>query len=167
VPRDVARRGHVLVSGTGWQETAMVTVRLAVLSDGEPIRTRRRVRFHLGTAEVFGRVVVLDGQEIAPGEEGWAQLRLEEPIVARALDRFVLRAYSPVITIAGGTVIEPHAPKRRRMSTEDRSGLAAVLSGTTRDALEAALAAAGFAGVDPAGLAVRLGRTETELATAL
>src|SRR5690606_36795158 len=99
VPRDVARRGHVLVSGTGWQEAAMVTVRLAVLSDGEPIRTRRRVRFHLGTAEVFGRVVVLDGQEIAPGEEGWAQLRLEEPIVARALDRFVLRAYSPVITI--------------------------------------------------------------------
>src|SRR5699024_5260860 len=77
--------------------------------------------------------------------------------------RFVLRAYSPVITIAGGTVIEPHAPKRRRIAGEDAKGFTAVLSGTPRDALGAALDAAGVTGLDPAVLAVRLGRTDTDL----
>ena len=167
VPRDAVRRGDVLVSGTGWAASAMLTVRLAVLPAADPVRSRRRVRFHLGTAETLGRIVILDGQEIAPGGEGWAQLRLEEPVVARALDRFVVRAYSPVVTIAGGTVVEPVAPKRRRLSAADTELLNAVASAPAARALDAALEAAAFAGIAPSTLAVRLGRPDAAILAAI
>jgi selenocysteine-specific elongation factor len=167
VPRDATRRGDTLVSGSGWAAASMLTVRLAVLPGSGPVRTRRRVRFHLGTGEVLGRVVVLDGPEIAAGDEGWAQLRLEEPVVARALDRFVLRAYSPVVTIAGGTVIEPQAPKRRRLTPADAAMLASLAEDPVDAVLRTTLTASGWAGVDPTTLAVRLGRPEAAILNAI
>src|SRR5690606_19490553 len=101
-------RGAVLVTGPAWSESRMVTVRVELLESSEwMLRMRQRVRFHLGTAEVMGRVVLFGTSEIGPGEGAWAQMRLEEPVVARAGDRFVLRSYSPVATIGGGVVVEP------------------------------------------------------------
>src|SRR6185436_14087722 len=78
------------------------------------VRSRSRVRFHVGAAEVMGRVRVLEGsQQIATGSSGLAQLRLEAPVVAVHGDRFILRSYSPAETIAGGVIVDPFATKHR------------------------------------------------------
>src|SRR5207237_835759 len=76
-----------------------------------PLVTRSRVRVHLGTAEVMARLH--PRAPIEPGGRGIARLSLEEPVVARADDRFVLRSYSPVATIGGGRVLDPQPPRRR------------------------------------------------------
>jgi selenocysteine-specific elongation factor len=155
--RAAAARGDTLVAGPGWEPTSMITARVRVLPDARPLRMRQRVRLHLGTAEVLARVVTLDGAEIQCAGEAWAQLRLESPVVARARDRFVLRAYSPVVTIAGGTVVEPFAPKRRRLGSKERAALDAMAGADPDAALLAAAAQAGWAGLALDGIVVRLG----------
>jgi selenocysteine-specific elongation factor len=159
IPRDATRRGDTLVSGPGWIPASMLTARVRLLPDATPLRTRRRVRFHLGTAEVLARVVVLDGDEIAPGADGLVQFRLEAPVVARARDRFVLRSYSPVCTIAGGAIIEPVARKRRRLPPDVLTNLERIASTDPNQALQAAVDDAAWYGLDATGLAIRLGTT--------
>jgi selenocysteine-specific elongation factor len=145
--RSAIGRGDTLVSARQpWPASLTLTVKLACLrgADG-PLATRQRVRVHIGTAEVLGRLALADGV-IKPGESGLGQLRLEAPLLARAGDRVVLRAYSPVATIAGGTVIEPLAARRKRWPEDVRAALDAVLASVA--GLEAVLDLAGPRGVD-------------------
>ena len=93
----------------------MLDLRVRVLADsGKALVQRQRVRFHLGASEILGRVALLEGDELAPGTAGLAQIRLEAPVVADRGDRFVLRSYSPARAIAGGVVLLPVAEKRKR-----------------------------------------------------
>jgi selenocysteine-specific elongation factor len=103
--RDDAARGMVLVDdGAAWTTTAAVDVEIALERGApRPLGPRARVWLHLGTAEVMARVS--PRAAIEPGGRGLARLALEEPIVARGDDRFVLRSYSPVTTIGGGRVL--------------------------------------------------------------
>jgi len=108
-------RGHVAVTGSGWAATSTLDVSLELLpAMRKPLAVRTRIRVHLGTAEVLGRVAQV--REIAPGQTGLARLLLERPIVARGGDRFVIRSFSPVTTIGGGVVLDPYPPKRPRVS---------------------------------------------------
>jgi selenocysteine-specific elongation factor len=148
--RAVARRGDTLVGGAGWRATSMMTVRLRVLG-GElaGVRHRQRVRVHLGTAETLARIVLLNGvAAVDAGEEAWAQLRLEQTMIARAGDRFVIRAYSPVRTIGGGSIVEPSPPKRRRAAADELSCFTALLGPDEASRLRAAATLAGEAGLD-------------------
>lgn len=155
IDRGEVERGAVLVTGPAWSESRMVTVRVELLESSEwMLRMRQRVRFHLGTAEVMGRVVLFGTSEIGPGEGAWAQMRLEEPVVARAGDRFVLRSYSPVATIGGGVVVEPVPVKRKRLGEEERERLEAVLRGDPEEAVRARVAEAGWSGVDVSSLSI-------------
>ncbi len=157
VDRENIVRGDVLVLDPGWAAHAMITARIRLLADSPwPLRQRQRIRFHLGTAEVMGRVVLLEGDELAPGDVAWAQLRLESPVVARAGDRFVIRSYSPVTTIGGGVVVEPRAAKRRRLSEEDRALLDALLGGSVEQALDARIRLAGWEGAPIRKLPIEL-----------
>jgi len=108
-------RGMVLASAGRLRPTQIVDVWIDVLPGASrAVRSRSRVRFHVGAAEVLGRVRVLEGpQQIAPGSSGLAQVRLEAPIVAVHGDRFILRSYSPAETIAGGVIVDPFATKHR------------------------------------------------------
>src|SRR5690606_24180452 len=149
VQREQLRRGLVVVSDEAWTAHSTVTGFVRVLpGQARGLRPRQRVRFHLGTAEVMGRIIPLDSPELSPGTTGWAQLRLEAPVVARAGDRFVLRSYSPVTTIAGGTVAEPVAPLRRRLDAASRAALEAIIAGTPAAALAARVGLAGWSGCD-------------------
>jgi selenocysteine-specific elongation factor len=79
-----------------------------------PLRSRQRVRVHTGAAEVLARVRVLEsGGEIKPGQSGFVQLRTEAPIVGVLGDRFILRSYSPQVTIGGGLILDSFPPKHR------------------------------------------------------
>lgn len=151
-------RGQVLVTDRGWAESRMLDCRLQVLPEtGWEVVQGQRVRVHLGTAEVLARVAILEGDSIPPGGVGWVQLRLEEPVLGRALDRFVVRSYSPVTTIAGGRIAEPFPAKRRRLLDGEGDRLAARLDPEPEAALVALLDAAGWVGANQATLPQRLG----------
>ncbi|HEY0003932.1 MAG TPA: selenocysteine-specific translation elongation factor [Pyrinomonadaceae bacterium] len=109
------KRGMVLAPAGRLRPGQMIDVRLDVLKTApRPLRSRARVRVHLGAAEVLARVRVLDGTgEIGPGASGFAQLRLEAPVAALPGERFIIRSYSPAQTIAGGRVLDPLAAKHR------------------------------------------------------
>ncbi len=114
-------RGHVAVTGLGWAATTTLDVALELLPGvRKPLAVRTRIRVHLGTAEVLGRVAQV--RSIAPGEVRFARLLLERPLLARAGDRFVVRSFSPVTTIGGGVVLDPFPPKRPRVSERGLSG---------------------------------------------
>jgi selenocysteine-specific elongation factor len=126
----------------------MLTTKLRVLDSAPgPVRPRQRVRFHLGTAEVLGRVALLDAPEIRPGDERWVQLRLEAPVVARAGDRFVIRSYSPATTIAGGIIGEPLPEKRKRLSGADLEMLETMLAAPAAEAIGACVRARAHRGM--------------------
>jgi len=115
-------RGDVLGHPGAFAPTFMLDAVLQHLSDApRPLRHRARVRLHVGTSEIMGRVILLDRDELAPGEEAGVQLRLEEPAVVLPRDRFVIRSYSPVQTIGGGMLLDVQASKHRR----GEAGLAA------------------------------------------
>ncbi|HSJ10814.1 MAG TPA: selenocysteine-specific translation elongation factor [Longimicrobiales bacterium] len=136
VDRHALERGETLVSSPVWKAASILTVALRMVRDDAVLRPRQRVRVHLGTAEVLARVALLPG-ELGPADEALVQLRLEAPVVARAGDHLVIRSYSPVHTIAGGMVLEPAAPKRKRVDAPLEQALRA-LPGSVRAVLELA-----------------------------
>jgi selenocysteine-specific elongation factor len=141
-------------------------VEVGRLSPG-PLRNRQRVRFHHAASEIIGRVVTLDGGEMAPGSSGYIQLRLENPAVARGGDRFILRSYSPQRVIGGGRILDPDAPKLKAHSAAAvRERLKAIDEGTAADAVVACAASGGRAGFGIAALA-RYGLARDEIAGAV
>jgi selenocysteine-specific elongation factor len=119
---DVAQleRGMVLGEPSILRPTQIIDTSITVLANASrSLKSRSRVRFHLGAAEVLGRVRVLDKtSEISAGHTGLAQIRLETPVVAVHNDRFIIRNYSPAETIAGGVVLDPQASKHRGREIE-------------------------------------------------
>ena len=114
---DVAdvERGSVLVMPDAFKVGKILDLKVSnLLSADKPLIQRQRVRFHLGTTEILGRIHLLEQEELAPGQEGFAQILLEEPVVAVPGDRFVLRFYSPAHTIAGGKVLGVAEFKQKR-----------------------------------------------------
>jgi selenocysteine-specific elongation factor len=108
-------RGDVLGHPGEFTPTFMLDAVLQHLADApRPLRHRARVRLHVGTSEIMGRVVLLDRDDLAPGDEAYVQLRLEEPAIVLPRDRFVIRSYSPVQTIGGGMVLDTQPAKHRR-----------------------------------------------------
>jgi len=163
-------RGAVLAPVGRLRPTQMFDARVEVLPAApRPLRSRQRVRLHHGTAEVLARVAVLEESgEIAPGESGLAQLRLEAPVVALPADRFILRTYSPQQTLAGGEVLDAHASRHRgRDRAAARERLSALAAGGEAERLSAFVAAAAERGLRRADLAARTGRTDEALDAAL
>ncbi|MYA10493.1 MAG: selenocysteine-specific translation elongation factor [Gemmatimonadetes bacterium] len=157
VRRGLIGRGDVLVSHPAWRPSMMLTVQLTALRrSGWKLEAGQRVRVHLGTVEVMARLALFGAAEVPPGEPAFAQLRLEAAVVARSGDRFVIRSYSPVTTIAGGVVLEPVPPKRKRLSRGDRTALEAVARGGEH-AVRGVATLAGWAGLDVTAAGVEAG----------
>ena len=106
-------RGATLVAHGHWDASLVMRADLALLEDAPELRPRTRVRFHLATSDVGGRVVAA-GTPVAPGTSRPVRIVLDEPVIARAGDRFVLRSASPLATIGGGVITDPQAPRRAR-----------------------------------------------------
>ena len=108
-------RGSVLVAPGYLRPSHRLDISIKLVSSEEkPLVNRARVRVHLGTAEILARVILLESEEMLPGESGFAQLECEQPMVAARGDRVVIRSYSPMRTIGGGVIIDPDPPKRKR-----------------------------------------------------
>lgn len=131
------KRGDVLAREGIMEPSYTVDCNLYYLKTMEkPLENRQRVRLYHGTEEILCRVVILDTEEIKPGENAYVQLRLEKPITAQRNDRYVIRNYSPMFTIAGGTIIEPVAKKARRFDSEHLEELKIKESGKSENILE-------------------------------
>jgi selenocysteine-specific elongation factor len=115
VEASAIERGMVLAPIGRLRPTQIVDAKVKLLDDApRALRSRQRVRVHIGAAEVLARVRVLETSgEIAAGATGFAQLRFESPIVGVPGDRFILRSYSPQRTIGGGTILNAFAAKHR------------------------------------------------------
>jgi len=112
-------RGGVVARPGTLVSSYMIDVELTFLeSNQKPLKSRTRIRFHTGTSEVMGKVVVLGLEQVLPGDTVAAQLRLETPVGLVKDDRFVLRSYSPVRTIGGGRILNPIASKHKRLTPE-------------------------------------------------
>src|SRR5882672_126897 len=153
-------RGMVLAPIGRFRPTQIVDVQLSALrSAHRPIRTRARLRVHLGSAEVLARVRVLNLRgEIPPGETGFAQLRFESPVVALHDERFIVRSYSPAQTIAGGVILDPQATTHRgKELSRTHERLRALLESERPGKLAVFVAASGDQGLRLADIAARTG----------
>jgi selenocysteine-specific elongation factor len=151
-------RGAVLVQGEGWTPSRVLRADVALLpGSAATLGPRSRVRFHLGTSEVGARLVFRDVDVEQPSRP--ARVVLDEPLVVRAGDRFVLRAASPVATIGGGIVTDPVAPLRARPWVGVPRDPSAVLGQLLMEA--------GAAGVDVRELPVRLGAAPDDVRSLL
>ncbi len=161
VDHDSVLRGMQACTAGVFRPTQVIDTVVEVLETAaRPLRSRQRVRLHIGTAEVLARVAVLnDVNEIAPGGSGMIQLRLEHPIVAVPDERFILRQYSPQVTIAGGRVLDPLAEKHRRKDLLDVQGLLSVLAESGNGTAEQIAAFVGRSGRSGIGTDSLLART--------
>ena len=149
-------RGDVLcVPGTLHTSSAFdATLRL--LPDApRPLVNRARVRFHLGTSELLARVVLLEQEELQPGEEAYVHLRLESPSAALPQDRYVIRSYSPAVTIGGGSILDPNPARERRARKRIVEHLTVLERGSVTERVGRLLAAGGYTPATAEGLRLR------------
>ena len=137
VKKKEIKRGCVLAPPNSMKNTDLLDVKLNVLDSSMRVLTNHtRLHFFTGTSEVLCRAVLLDKEEIGPGESGYVQLRLEEEVAVRRGDKFVVRFYSPMETIGGGVVLEPNPGIKKRFQENVIEELERKESGSSADVIE-------------------------------
>jgi len=155
--RAAIERGDVLGLAGTLVTASTVDGSLELLADApRPLKTRDRLRFHVGTSEVMARVLFLDRTELEPGQTAYARLRLEAPVVALPRDRFVVRSYSPIVTIGGGTLLDVDPPRMRRKGPTLLAHLSVLDRGTPEDVVEEHIRQRGLAGARTGALSGRV-----------
>jgi selenocysteine-specific elongation factor len=165
-------RGETLASPGTLRPTRILDAVVEVVPGAKPLRHGVRVRFHQGTGEVLGRVAISEvlgdepgGSEVPPGRRAHVRLRLESAAVVTRGDRYILRAYSPPTTQAGGAVLDPHPPRggtrsaavRRRLACLDTSAGDTSTEESADRVLALMVDEAGSGGFDPAEATSRAG----------
>jgi selenocysteine-specific elongation factor len=159
------QRGMVLSSRGRLRTTRRVDVRLELLPGAPALKHRARVHFHAGTLETIGEAYLLAARELRPGGSAMAQIRLQDEAVLVRGDRFIVRQFSPVVTIGGGMVLDPHA---RRFSAKDtsRAQFMTVLEKGSREEILQAMAGRNILGITAEEIIVRTGWVEQEIQSA-
>lgn len=153
VEKATIERGNVLATKDALKPTSMVDVVLRYLpSAGKKLKNRAKVRFHTGTSEIISTVILLDRDELEPGAECFAQIRLDEPTALLRGDHYVLRSYSPVRTVGGGEVLNPLPAKKKRFSQEALSEMKRLHTGALPEIIEVFAALGRFVGVEEGDL---------------
>ncbi|MDF2616947.1 MAG: selB [Sedimentibacter sp.] len=130
-------RGCVIAPVNAMKNTMMLDVKLNLLKSSRRIvENRSRLHLYTGTSEILCRVVLLDCDELSPGESCYAQLRLEQEIAVRRGDKFIIRFYSPMETIGGGEIIEPVPLKKKRFDDKLIEELKVKEKGSGTDVIE-------------------------------
>ena len=147
------RRGDIVAARDSLRTTYMVDVLLDLLpSAPRKLKNRAKARFHAGTSEIISTVVLLDRDELKPGESCFAQIRLDEPTTALTRDRFVLRSYSPVRAIGGGQILNALPLKKKRFSETVLSELKTLRKGELDEIAEQFVHAGRFQGLEQKAL---------------
>ncbi|MDO9558046.1 MAG: selenocysteine-specific translation elongation factor [Coriobacteriia bacterium] len=129
IEKDDISRGDIVAAPDTLTVTDRFDALFTYLAGNElPFESGTRVHVHHGTRVVLGRVLLMEVERLAPSESGFAQVRLEEPLSPRYLDRFIVRSYSPVFTIGGGAVLDAMPPRRSNLRPHERELLEALLA---------------------------------------
>lgn len=128
VEKSAVNRGDVVSNPEALQPSYMVDISLTYLKSNEkPLKNRTRVRFHSGTCEILGNIILLEADELLPGNTALAQVRMDSPVALVKDDRFVIRSYSPIRTIGGGMVLNPAPSKHKRFRSDVLEGLSGLV----------------------------------------
>jgi selenocysteine-specific elongation factor len=159
------QRGMVLSARGRLRTTRRTDVRLELLPGAPALRHRARVHFHAGTLETIGEVYLQGVRELAPGGIALAQIRLQDEAVLVRGDRFIVRQFSPVLTIGGGVVLDPLA---RRFSAKDigRAQFLTTLEKGSPEEILRAMAERNILGITAEEIIVRTGWIEAEIQSA-
>lgn len=137
IEKDEIERGDILAPPDTLISSYMLDGFLEMLpSVKKALRNKTFIRLHLNTAEIMGHIILLDKQEIGPGETGYVQFRLQQPTVALPGDRFVVRAYSPIYTLGGGEILNPIPKKHKRMHSSVINSLETLKEGNQEQIIE-------------------------------
>ena len=157
ISTDDLQRGQQLVKPGTLRTSQVITASLQLLPDAKPLKEQTRIRFHHLSAELLGTIRFVDDTEgeLKPGRSAYVQIRLESPVVAVAGDRFVVRRYSPALTIGGGVVLDSHLPKLSRGTRNEI--LDTLASGSLRERVELMAKMEGLRGLSIESVQARTG----------
>jgi selenocysteine-specific elongation factor len=162
--KHVVNRGDVLSVPGALMSSYMVDVSLIFLkSNKKAIKNRARVRFHAGTSEILGLLILLDREKLEPGETAIAQIRLDTPVALVKEDRYVLRSYSPVRTIGGGEILNPVPLKHKRNKPGVIESLQSLRDLASEEIVVLHIRESGYNGVSFAGLKVMTNTADKQL----
>lgn len=131
---DDVKRGDTLATADSLTKTYMLDSEIKLINDERAnLELWDRVRVYIGTEEVMARVVPLGTDLLKAGESSFAQLRLEDEIAVKNYDKFIIRTYSPMITIGGGVILDASPKKHSRFNEEILEKLKVQLEGNTSD----------------------------------
>jgi selenocysteine-specific elongation factor len=133
-------RGMVVTVPHVFRSTQILDVHFLLLPSAKPLKNMVKVRFHQGTLEVLARVALIGQDTLAPGESAYAQLRLDSPVFCLHGDAFIIRQFSPTITIGGGTVLHPNPPKHKTTDRQTLGSLRALDHGDLAEKIPVLLA---------------------------
>lgn len=164
VKREDLRRGDTLAARGFLKVTRRIDVELELLeSRKEALRNGATLRLLVGTTEVMAKVRLLDRQHLEPGAKGLVQLRLNRELATHQTERFIIRSYSPMRTIGGGSVIDAHPSRHRRFDAAVTDHLETAARGSAAEKARMLLAEAGLAGATVASLEGALGLNAEEI----
>ena len=152
VHHDAIRRGQELAAPGHLLPAKILTVQLLLLKSSPPLKSRTRVRLHVGTAEILATVALLDRPLLAPGQSAPVQLFLAEPAVTTWNQPLVVRSESPMATIGGGRVLDPSAERLRKPDAQDLAEIERLRSADPHERAGASLYLAGLRDWRPADL---------------
>jgi selenocysteine-specific elongation factor len=155
-------RGMTLAPPATFHATSRVDVQLSLLASAKPLKDRARVHFHSYTFETVATAVLYEKKQVAPGETALAQLRLNHSTLLLPGDRFIIRKFSPVVTIGGGVVVENAPLAKVRDVAAYASYLSSLAGQSQTDALRARVVLAGARGLSIAEAVVRTGWTRQQ-----
>ena len=166
---DELTRGQVLAPAGRLLTSHLLDVSLQLLKTApKPLRSRSRMRLHHGTAEVLARVILLGQPELLPGQKAFAQLRLETPLLTFPGDRFIVRSYSPAVTIGGGAIIDALPNKHRlREAGKIVAQLEALQNAEEVERIALLVEMSGEQGMTSSALAARSGATDDTIKKAV
>lgn len=119
IDRDLLKRGDVVVTPERFVPTRAVDAKLEMLAEAPVVKSRSLINFYSGTSETTARIILYDREEMKGGESCYCQFRLGEPVVLLSGDRYIIRSFSPLNTIGGGEILDPHPIKRKKKTGID------------------------------------------------
>jgi selenocysteine-specific elongation factor len=146
VDKEELERGMVLASPGMLQTSSRIDVQLTLLRSAKPLKNNARVHLHAFAAETIATVSLYETKQLNPGSESFAQLRLSAPLLLLPDDRFIIRQFSPVITIGGGVVLDAFPMPKQRLDARERL-LTAGATGNHERMLTARIARRGPSGI--------------------
>jgi len=169
IEKDQLSRGDTIVSPGFFKPTKTLDAKLDLLKQApRGLKTGSRVRFYNSTQEAIGRITLLGTNQLAPGEEAFVQLRLEKPVIVQQGDRYILRFYSPMETLGGGMVLNPHTRRHKNATMQESlKNLGILETGKAGDRLALLISGKGLAGMEEPEAIGTIAADKQEITSAL